>query len=251
MDALAHYRRAHGLPAVSVNWGAWSLSGMAAALDQRDQNRWSEQGMRTMSAEAALVAFHGLIASARAQLAVIDMDWQQYGAQPGHRRGAFFAGLSGVSSGESAKAPAAVKRLRDDIEAASPRARRHVLRERVREHALKVLGLPATFALDDRQGLRAVGLDSLLALELRNRLQADVDCSLPATFAFDFPTVADMTRYLGDEVLSLGSAEAGTAAQMPASDAALDELDQMSDEMAEALLNAELSGSRANVVKQG
>jgi acyl transferase domain-containing protein len=251
MDALAHYRRAHGMPAVSLNWGAWSLSGMAAALDQRDQNRWSEQGMRTIGAEAALGAFHGLIASARAQLAVVDMDWERYGAQSGHRRGAFFASLSGGSTRESAKAPAAVKRLRDDIEAAPPRARRNLLRDRVREHALKVLGLPAAFALEDRQGLRAVGLDSLLALELRNRLQADADCSLPATFAFDFPTVADMTRYLGDDVLSLGSAEAGTAAETPATDAALDELDQMSDEMAEALLNAELSGSRANAVKQG
>ena len=249
MDALAHERRAHGLPAVSINWGAWSVSGMAASLEERDRKRWSEQGMAAMDPAAALGAFLELLESERAQIAVLDMDWDRYGEQAGRRP--FLDGLC-QSSPHQASAPAApAGRLRQEIEGAQPRARRNVLRDRVREHALKVLGLPPSFELDDRQGLRGVGLDSLLALELRNRLQSDVAASLPATFAFDFPTVADMTRHLADDVLLLGSPAVGVAEQGPAADAALDELDQMSDEMAEALLNAELSGARANVVKQG
>jgi len=221
---------------------------MAASLDQRDQQRWSQQGMRAMAPDAALGVFNALLGSPAAQLAVIDMDWERYCEQSG---GPFFSLVCGerAASRQPGRAPAA-PRLRLEIEAAAPRARRRLLQDRVREHALKVLGLSASFALDERQGLRAVGLDSLLALELRNRLQADVDAALPATFAFDFPTVADMTRYLADEVLSLGSTPAAAPAQSIASDAVVDELDQMSDEMAEALLNAELSGTRANVVKQ-
>ena len=57
MDALAHLRRSQGLPALSINWGAWSVSGMAAALDERDQRRWAERGLVAMSpADAARVA---------------------------------------------------------------------------------------------------------------------------------------------------------------------------------------------------
>jgi acyl transferase domain-containing protein len=252
MDALAHYRRAQGLPAVSINWGAWSLSGMAASLDARDQKRWSELGMKTMTPQTALSAFTALLGSARAQVAVMDMDWARYCEQSARGRLAFFTAVLPERATTAQSVDAEVrKNFRVQIGAAAPRVRRKLLLERVREHALNVLGLPTSFALDDRQGLRAIGLDSLLALELRNRLQADVECALAATFAFDFPTVADMTRYLADDVLSLGSAAPAAAAETIVSEAALDELDQMSDEMAEALLNAELSGARANGVKQG
>ena len=116
--------------------------------------------------------------------------------------------------------------------------------DHVRGHALHVLGLAPTFPLDPQQGLRDVGLDSLLALELRKRLQSAVEHPLPATLAFDFPTVADLARYLAKDVLSLelttpsDQAAAGATARQ----AALDEVDELSDEMAEALLNAELSG---------
>jgi len=115
-----------------------------------------------------------------------------------------------------------------------------------------VLGLPPTYSLDAQQGLRDVGLDSLLALELRSRLQSAVGEPLPATLAFDFPTVADMARYLAEDVWSLDLAAPSAEESLDASptEATLDEIDQLSDEMAEALLNAELSGVRMDAGKQ-
>jgi len=245
MDALAHLRRAQGLPALSVNWGAWSVSGMAAALDERDQRRWAEWGLVAMSPADAVASLGKLLGGRSAQVAVLPMDWPRYCGQfPGASAPAFLSlVLQGPSSSEAIPVSAAA-RLRAELDRTAPRKRLDLLMDHVRDHALHVLGLAPTFPLDPQQGLRDVGLDSLLALELRKRLQSAVEHPLPATLAFDFPTIADLARYLAKDVLSL---ELTTPADPAAADAtsreaALDEVDGLSDEMAEALLNAELSG---------
>jgi acyl carrier protein len=118
-----------------------------------------------------------------------------------------------------------------------------MLLQHVRERALKVLGLAPTFPLDPLQGLRDVGLDSLLAIELRNALQADVNAPLPATLAFDFPTVEALTAFLGGGPLSaaLGGQPAPPPETAPPA-AAVGEIAGLTDEEAEALLLSELSG---------
>jgi len=134
---------------------------------------------------------------------------------------------------------------RQNPQVGSARSRLGVAEARVTQRRADLL---PTFSLDAQQGLRDVGLDSLLALELRNRLQSAVESPLPATLAFDFPTVADLARHLAQNVLLL---ELTAPSDHPASDesarqTALDEIDELSDEMAEALLNAELSGVRGD-----
>jgi acyl transferase domain-containing protein/acyl carrier protein len=254
MDALAHLRRAQGLPALSVNWGAWSVSGMAAALDERDRRRWSDRGLLAMSSDDALASLQALLHAGVVQAAVLPMDWERYRGQfPGAAAPAFLS-LVVQDRNASASVPAqsAAARLRAELESAAPRKRLDVLTTHVRHHTLNVLGLPPTFALDAQQGLRDVGLDSLLALELRNRLQSIVECPLPATLAFDFPTVADLARHLAQDVLSLALA-ASSDQPVPEESVrqrTLEEIDELSDEMAEALLNAELSSVRGDLGKR-
>jgi myxalamid-type polyketide synthase MxaC len=250
MDALAHLRRAQGLPALSINWGAWSVSGMAATLDERDQHRWAERGLVAMSPADAVASLGELLEGRSAQVAVLPIDWRRYCGQfPGGSAPAFLSlAVQGQSSAEAIPASAAAL-LRAELERAAPRKRLDLLMDHVRDHALHVLGLPPTFSLDAQQGLRDVGLDSLLALELRKRLQSAVECPLPATLAFDYPTVADLARFLAKDVLAL---ELTTPSGQPgpettARQSALEEIDELSDEMAEALLNAELSGVRGDV----
>ena len=250
LDALAHLRRAQGLPALSINWGAWSVSGMAAALDERDQRRWAERGLVAMSPADAVAALQALAGAGFPQVAVLPMDWRRYCEQfPGGAAPAF---LSLVVQDHTAAAEtlprSAAARLRAELESAAPRKRLDLLMNHVRIHAMSVLGLPPTFSLDAQQGLRDVGLDSLLALELRNRLQSAVESPLPATLAFYFPTVADLARHLAQNVLrlELTAPSDGPASDESARQTALDEIDELSDEMAEALLNAELSGVRGD-----
>jgi acyl carrier protein len=80
--------------------------------------------------------------------------------------------------------------------------RRHVLlREHVRQQTAKVLGLARADDLDIHEPLRQLGLDSLMAVELRNLLGKSVERNLPATLTFDHPTVAALVDHLATAVL--------------------------------------------------
>lgn len=113
----------------------------------------------------------------------------------------------------------------------------------VREQVIRVLQLPPNHALDPERGLKDLGLDSLMAVELRNRLQASTRRVLPTTLAFDYPTVAAVARYLERELLALDTV--GTGRTPAAEDhAGLVEIGVLSDEEASRLLLEELASIR-------
>src|SRR5262249_34104842 len=86
LDALAHHRRALGLPVLSINWGPWSEGGMAATLSHRQQERWAALGMRTIAPSQALERLGDLIGRDISQAAVLDVDWSTF--MPQFYRGA-------------------------------------------------------------------------------------------------------------------------------------------------------------------
>jgi acyl carrier protein len=120
----------------------------------------------------------------------------------------------------------------------------------VREEVGAVLGLDPGFAIDPQQGLRDLGIDSLMSIEMRNRLQDGVGQPLPSTLVFDFPTIAALGEYLG--TLALGpemATEPSVAGPEEDRVRAAAELEGLSDEEAEALLLEELSrGHRGQAV---
>ena len=78
----------------------------------------------------------------------------------------------------------------------------------------RVLGLPPSEAVDVEQGFSEMGVDSLMAVEICNRLQLGLSCSLPTTVAFEFPNVAALSRHLLLDVLRIEEI-AGTEAVHP------------------------------------
>lgn len=229
-DALAWMRQSQGLPAVSINWGPWADIGAAA-----DRRLDSAAGfLRAIPPQDGLAALAVCLRRAdkavlfeSTQRAVFDADWQ-----------ALATGRGGLSHmplfwevGESARR-AGLKTghrqpgsdehdWRARIHAVPQNRRRGVLREAVRVLAAKVLGaLPGSVDLDEP--LRDLGLDSLMAVELRNRLGVAVGRTLPATITFDCPTVASLAGHLVDcNDFGLGDAPEGEIAPAaPASDGA-------------------------------
>jgi acyl carrier protein len=150
--------------------------------------------------------------------------------------------LSGLIEPPQTKAAAKAPVLTERLRRVPAGQRRAAVLQHVRDRALKVLGLAPAFPLDPRQGLRDVGLDSLLAIELRNALQTDAQAALPATLAFDYPNIEALTAFLceGPFASLIGDA-AAPAATAVASVAALAAL---TDDDAEAMLLAELAGFR-------
>jgi acyl carrier protein len=110
----------------------------------------------------------------------------------------------------------------------------------------RVLGLEAAGALDTRRPLNEMGLDSLMAVELRNVLKADLELGVPltATLVFDHPTVEAIAQHLVRDVLALAPAvEVAPAPTQAAPVGALDQIEQLSDEEVERLFAARVRES--------
>ena len=190
-----------------------------------------------MEPAAAFDAFERALGTESAQVAIVSIDWTRYLGRYATTP-AFFSAVS--------TAPAAASAARREpslrVQLADVPDERHIaaVAEHVRRHVLTVLGAPATLTVRADQGLRDVGLDSLMALELKDRLQVSVEQPLPATLVFDYPTIAAITDYLAREVLGLAVAPVHTpAVAVAAAVPALSE--DMTDEQAELLLSEELA----------
>ena len=211
LDALAHYRRALGLPAVSVNWGPWGEAGMAANIADRDRRRWREHGVRWFSNADGMAVFRSVATAPASQVIALDVAWPQFAdARLGGRSWPFISELLPDVAGKAQHAPAnAGEKPASDIVRQVrelPQSRRRAaLRAHITEQVVRVLALDASFALDPLQGLSDLGMDSLMAVELRNRLQSTVGVKLPATLAFDCPTIEALTDHIA-RLLDLSAA---------------------------------------------
>ena len=207
MDALAHYRRSLALPALSINWGPWADSGMAANVDLR------VEGMRKIAPERGLQLFGELIESGTlTQVGVLLMNWSKFRQQfpAGHVPPLFsqlflHADEARTARGKQGqpfdKLRAALRRQLDE---AAPNARLKLLTAYLSDEVSTILGYNGR--LNPKQGFFEMGLDSLMALELRSHLQTTLEISLSSTLAFDYSNLEDLTEYLSG-ILQLTKAE--------------------------------------------
>jgi myxalamid-type polyketide synthase MxaE and MxaD len=215
LDALAHHRRAEGLPAVSVNWAAWGELGFAGTEGGRRVIADLERhGIHAFTPAQALDVLARALARPAPQVVAAAVDWARYGTLTGARVPPFLADLVG---------PTAAGAVTPDAElgALPLPERRARLEERVRADVAQVLKLPAS-KVEPRVPLGTLGLDSLTGLELRRRLERRVGRPLPATLAWNYPTVADLAGYLAGLAEDGGAtrpAEAAPARPAPAAGA--------------------------------
>ena len=214
LDGLAHQRRAEGLPALSVNWGGWADAGMAAALDERHQQRREDQGVGLIDPPEGFRALARLLSLGVTQASVLPVQWPQFfrqfiggeGTVPSVFRHLAEGTRSSLAPGKREGAPAGgfLKTLEATDEAERPaRVLAHV-----REQVVKVLGLDASRPPGVKDGLTDLGMDSLMAVELRHRLEASFGRALPATLAYEHPTLARLSEFLCKEILALAPSAA-------------------------------------------
>ncbi|HET6890350.1 MAG TPA: acyl carrier protein, partial [Pyrinomonadaceae bacterium] len=126
-----------------------------------------------------------------------------------------------------------------------PRQRREQLVQLVREQVMIVMGLTPSSPIELRRGLWDMGLDSLMALELKSRLEVGLGRSIPATVAFEFPTIEAIANYLDGEIFQLEhhvapNGQHGNGNADPTA-SALEKIQQLSDEEVERLFNERIS----------
>ncbi|MEU2870580.1 SDR family NAD(P)-dependent oxidoreductase, partial [Streptomyces olivoreticuli] len=198
LDGLASHRRAHGLPGVSLAWGWWGTGGaLTGGLSDVDRDRLSGLGLAEMSAEEGLALFDAGVAAESALVvpALVDVaGLQRRGADgvPSVMRSLVRGGAARARAEESRDAAGLAARLAGLGEA----ERQRVLLDAVRGYVGEVLGYGPGRLVGVDTPFKGLGFDSLMAVELRNRLNKATGLRLPASLVFDHPTVQELARYL-------------------------------------------------------
>jgi acyl transferase domain-containing protein/NADPH:quinone reductase-like Zn-dependent oxidoreductase/aryl carrier-like protein len=223
MDALAHDRHNHGLPALSIDWGPWSGGGMASGLDSA-RKRLSLSALKPMPPEECWKCLENAVRLGKSQLTIAQAEWDKWLPSPSL--------LSELVQSTSGPAPvrSAEPSLKERLAMAPVQNRRALLLEYLRMQVRQILGLVPSSFVDEREPLIRMGLDSLMAVELRNQLSASLERPLMATLLFDHPTLSAVADFL------LGS-EKAVAVE---SDSLLEELQSLSESDAAELLRQEL-----------
>jgi acyl carrier protein len=196
------------------------------AVDRGLISRAQESGYGVLEPGAGFQALEVALTTGQPQVMVSPVDWPAFlrHSQPGGYSHAFLNEFSPSghsadqrSNGQSDTGEVAPIRteyglsksaaFRQRLDAVAPNRRRSVVVEQIRNEVAQVLGLQNSESLPNNKPLHEFGLDSLMAVELRNRLGDAVGCTLPATLLFDYPTVEGLTGYLSRNALKLEETE--------------------------------------------
>ncbi|WP_157964633.1 type I polyketide synthase [Algibacillus agarilyticus] len=227
LDSLANYRHSLGLKGLSINWGPWAQIGMAAKLDIEQQARIEKLGITQIQTRHALANLSELIKTSKTQVGVLSIDWQRFcetNPQP------FLHHLGAIKSGGS---------IRDQLQNATNDERLVQLSLVITNVVAEVLSLSQN-EITSRERLFDLGIDSLTALDMKNRLQTLLDCQLSSTLLFDYPTVETLTQYFINKLYAPLTSQTEEKVVINSSLQQNEDIDAMSEAEAEALLLAQL-----------
>ncbi|WP_243659240.1 type I polyketide synthase [Tamaricihabitans halophyticus] len=193
LDALAVRRRAAGLPAQALAWGLWTEpGGMVRHLATGDEDRMAREGMAGMSTEDGLALFDAALGRPEPAIVTIRIDKSRLSpaSVPALLRHLVRNPVRRTAAGSAPEAG-----YRERLARLSRADQDRSLISLVEEHVAAVLGHgePATVG---GAPFKALGFDSLTAIELRNRISSVIGLRLPTTVIFDYPTPAELAEYL-------------------------------------------------------
>jgi acyl transferase domain-containing protein/NADPH:quinone reductase-like Zn-dependent oxidoreductase/acyl carrier protein len=197
LDALAFFRRAQGLPGLTVNWGPLAEVGWLARHPEVNE-RVLRQGVKALSADAALEALGYLLTMDRAQVGVVDIDWRQWTRHAS--TGALSPRLKELAPGPEVHWQAGSgEDFRAAFASVPPEDRTRLVDERLRTHLAAVLGTTVA-KLDANKPITALGLDSLMAVELQVRIQRDVGTNIPLMTLLQKQSLTDLSARLAEQL---------------------------------------------------
>lgn len=214
LDALAHYRRARGLPGLTINWGYLGNVGYVAR-NEKIGERFEQLGVTSFTPGQALELLGRLLRQDASQVGVMRVNWAQ-------QRKMFvadtvppkFARLYEEAASETAASTAEGVPTRKALLAVAPEQRKQLMQEMLRDKVARVLG-SAAGKLDIDKPLTEVGLDSLMAVELRNWIESDLRLNLPIVELMRGPSVARLADILLEQI-SAADAPSPPASPAPA-----------------------------------
>lgn len=194
LDGLAQLRRSLGLAASSIQWAPWGESGMATRLDDRHLGLMAARGLEALSNQRGLAMFQKVYSGAyTGTLLAADIDWNLYvNSLPftPSTRPAIYQSLV-------CEQAIAEQYFIDDLLALPAAERIDALQGYLQALLAKTLGFRDKRKIKIRDKFFDIGLDSLLAVELKNTLEKNLRRSLSSTLLFDYPNLEKLVDYLG------------------------------------------------------
>ena len=192
LDGLAALRRDRGLPGTSISWGPWGGGGMSAHGHERELERL---GVGAMAPEQALAALESCLDEDSAHTVVAHIDWGTFLPLMETVGQGLWLATAAPRGGGHAPATGADD-LMKEWAALSGRRRETAIVTELQSMVGVIMGSPPGAGPDPDRGFFDMGFDSMMAVELRNRLERGTGRSLPATLAFDHPTIRRLAAHL-------------------------------------------------------
>ncbi len=192
LDALAHYRRNLNLPALSINWGPWAQIGMAARFNILSAT--TSMGINPLSPTRGLQVLDSLMNKDMTQMVVMDVDWERWRMvyqQLGET--ALVADLL-LAENETAGTIDTINQessIRKEVMTANGNDRYNLLESYLCEQASQVLGMSRA-KLDIHSSLNSLGLDSIMAVELKNKIEKTLGVMVPMVYFLQGSSIAEM-----------------------------------------------------------
>ncbi|WP_157762852.1 type I polyketide synthase, partial [Nocardia yamanashiensis] len=199
LDGLISYRRARGLPGVSLAWGLWDrTTGMTGHLDSGAVMRMNRDGLTAMSTAQGLALWDASLASGRALLVPARIDRAVLRSlADAEQLSPLLSALvrDGRRTAAGTPGPGATG-LREQLARVAAEHRYPLVLELIRTQAAAVLGHETAAAVDPDRAFKDLGFDSLSALQFRNALSVATGLRLRSSLIFDYPAAAELARYL-------------------------------------------------------
>ncbi len=239
LDALACMRSARGQPGLAICWGPWAEIGMAA--DAHNASLLEQYGMGMLAPEKCLDLFENFLLTGTGVLGAIAMDWSLWSKSfPALSEKPFMSlqvpGKDGKSLTAGGRLTAAA------IAAVQPDEQMAALISAIHGAVCRALQL-APEQLTTDIGLTAVGLDSIVALELKNRIESSIDVVVQTPMLLKGPTIEELAVQFRSQLLGNNSGDASKSGRSNKRSVTrrqavdlLERLDELSDEEVNAIL---------------
>ena len=195
LDEMVAYRQGLGLPATSINWGPWADSGMAAEAGRDSQ--LSGRGMRLLPADKSLDFLSDFLRNKADRIVVMNVDWSELIRAMGGKISPLLREVASGMEGGPEEASAEDRAYRQTLVDMSVDQRREKLIGFFAQQMAQIMGMELA-DVDVISPLNSMGMDSLMAIELKNKIERRLQTSLPMSVLIHEPSVTSLADYLAE-----------------------------------------------------
>ena len=239
LDSLAHYRQSLGLPALSINWAAWAGKGMASSLNSKQKEHWKQQGFEFIQPAQGIDILARVMSYRKAQIGVWPVDLTKFLIQMSPNEGpSLFANLlSSVDRETGDQILSTNHELIRQIIQASHDERLSLIQTYTRTVVAGVFKIEDTEIIDTTKALNEQGLDSLMAVELKNQLQQDFNTNIPISYFLEGTSIMALSKELMNSLDEKDTPNV-TSGHSTLAKQILSNLDKLSDNEVDSLLDS-------------